>query len=465
MAQSQRQVDVHQDKLCPPKKRYAFMNANMKVDLDNPLCPNESNIMATILQNNPLRFSIAASSLVPWIYLGQLWHTLKEDGSKYRLKFLLDSKDITMTLNDLRRIFQPPQAIDNNHERFVVAPKFSKMAPFFFNDLGFTLELRSPFNFKMIGLIQPCQKLGKILCIPPRRSTRLTPPTLILTAAESEGVIVQDAIQLSIAEQKSCDDLEANQNEEKVKEHLIAEEIGKMVEGTETVENDKVVNSVLNNQEVPDTRREKGKHIEESRHTPSPTTTKSTRICSTLVSLDTEKLQELMETDPKPSSSTPSSSSPKLTLSMSQHILSLFKPKNKVLGKKEVYSQEVMEEALPNMVDDHVDSSVRNYMTGHILHVHPTQGSQASAQEQQYQLYLTMKDNPQLQHDDLLIWLALKIKFEGLTTSNTPCRSFVICLRDHNDTHDDAHLEGENSAKRQKTSKHETYVFRESSSG
>ncbi|GJY82444.1 hypothetical protein Tco_0495820 [Tanacetum coccineum] len=31
--------------------------------------------------------------------------------------------------------------------------------------------------------------------------------------------------------------------------------------------------------------------------------------------------------------------------------------------------------------------------------------------------------------------------------------------------HDDAHPEGENSAKRQKTSKHGTYVFRESSSG
>ncbi|GJW41214.1 hypothetical protein Tco_0067059 [Tanacetum coccineum] len=79
-----------------------------------------------------------------------------------------------------------------------------------------------------------------------------------------------------------------------------------------------------------------------------------------------------------------------------------------------------------------VDSSVMNYMTGHILHVYPTQAGQASAQEQQYQLYLTIKDNPQLDQDD---------------------------------PQDDAHPEGENSAKRQKTSEHETYDMGESSSG
>ncbi|GJV19074.1 hypothetical protein Tco_1368094 [Tanacetum coccineum] len=100
-----RQADVHQDELCPPNKRYALMDAKKKIDLDNPLCPNESKIMANILQNHPLRFSIVASSSVPWIYLGQLWHTLKEDGSKYRLTFVLDIKELTMTLDDFRMIF------------------------------------------------------------------------------------------------------------------------------------------------------------------------------------------------------------------------------------------------------------------------------------------------------------------------------------------------------------------------
>nr|GEW46381.1 hypothetical protein [Tanacetum cinerariifolium] len=113
MAQPQRQADVHQDELCPPNKRYALIYANKKIDIDNPLCPNESKIMANIIQNHPLKFNIAASSSVPWIYSRQFWHTL---------------------------IFQPPRATDNNHEHFVAAPKFSKMVPFFLNDLGFTLE-------------------------------------------------------------------------------------------------------------------------------------------------------------------------------------------------------------------------------------------------------------------------------------------------------------------------------------
>nr|GEU81225.1 hypothetical protein [Tanacetum cinerariifolium] len=58
-----------------------------------------------------------------------------------------------------------------------------------------------------------------------------------------------------------------------------------------------------------------------------------------------------------------------------------------------------------------------------------------------------MRDNPQLQHDDLPIWLALKYKFERLYVATTPCRSFAICPRDQDDPHDDAHPEEENSAK------------------
>ncbi|GJY77559.1 hypothetical protein Tco_0483360 [Tanacetum coccineum] len=83
MAQPQRPADFHQDELCSPNKRYALMDTNKKVDLENPLCPDESRILANILQNCLLRFSIDASSSVPWIYFGQFWHTLQEDGSKY----------------------------------------------------------------------------------------------------------------------------------------------------------------------------------------------------------------------------------------------------------------------------------------------------------------------------------------------------------------------------------------------
>ncbi|GKF94235.1 hypothetical protein Tco_0283935, partial [Tanacetum coccineum] len=77
--------------------------------------------------------------------------------------------------------------------------------------------------------------------------------------------------------------------------------------------------------------------------------------------------------------------------------------------RAEISSQ--IQNAITNHIPSQVNAYVRSYMSGHILHVHPTQAApiSASAQEQQYQLYLTMIDNPQLQQDDIAIWIALKM--------------------------------------------------------
>ncbi|GJW41036.1 hypothetical protein Tco_0066881 [Tanacetum coccineum] len=69
-----------------------------------------------------------------------------------------------------------------------------------------------------------------------------------------------------------------------------------------------------------------------------------------------------------------------------------------------------------------------------------------------------MKDDFQLQHEDIAIWLALKMKFERLQVPATTCRTLAVRPRDQDDPHDDAHPKGENSAKRQKTSEYEAYV-------
>ncbi|GKA21880.1 hypothetical protein Tco_0707842 [Tanacetum coccineum] len=92
MAQQQHAADVHPDELCPPNKRYDLMDANKKVDLEH------------------------------------FWHTLKEDGSKNRLKFMLDKKELNLTLDDFRTIFDLLQATDNNHNSFVPPPSFSNMS-------------------------------------------------------------------------------------------------------------------------------------------------------------------------------------------------------------------------------------------------------------------------------------------------------------------------------------------------
>nr|GEZ18572.1 hypothetical protein [Tanacetum cinerariifolium] len=247
------------------------------------------------------------------------------------------------------------------------------------------------------------------LHIPQRQSTRLTPLTPITTAAE---------------------------NIEKVKENLAAKEIEKMVEGTENVDADEFVNSILNSQNDPGTRLDPGSYKE------SPEV-EITAIVQPVNVIEEE--DESVEDD--------------------YELKRREKRKHKEHEnlRAEVTSQ--INNARYNHIHSQVDSAVRSYMSNHVLHVHPTQASKASAQEQHYQLYQTMKDDLRLQQANLPIWLALKIKFEGLTANNTPCRSSVIRPRNQDDHLDDAHPERENSAKRQKISEHGTYVIRESSSG
>ncbi|GJW05656.1 retrovirus-related pol polyprotein from transposon TNT 1-94, partial [Tanacetum coccineum] len=134
MAQQQHAADVHPDELCPPNKRYDLMDANKKVDLEQVQCPPESKILTNIIKTHPLRFSIAASSSVPWIYMAQFWHTLKKDRSKYRLTFMLDKKVLSLTLDNFKTIFHLPQANDNNHDSFVPSPSFLDMVPFYKHD-------------------------------------------------------------------------------------------------------------------------------------------------------------------------------------------------------------------------------------------------------------------------------------------------------------------------------------------
>nr|GEV10010.1 hypothetical protein [Tanacetum cinerariifolium] len=162
MAHQQLVADVHPDELCPPNKQYDLMDANKKIDLEHVQCLSESKILINIIKNHPLRFSIVASSSIPWIYMAQFWHTLKEDGLKYRLKFMLDRKELSLTLGDFRTTFHLPQATKNNHDNFVPPPSFYDMIPFYKNHLGFTMELKTPSSFKTTGLLHPWKTLCKI---------------------------------------------------------------------------------------------------------------------------------------------------------------------------------------------------------------------------------------------------------------------------------------------------------------
>ncbi|GJR51172.1 hypothetical protein Tco_1401693 [Tanacetum coccineum] len=134
-------------------------------------------------------------------------------------------------------------------------------------------------------------------------------------------------------------------------------------------------------------------------------------------------------------------------------------------GRMQAHISSQIQNAIDNAIPSLVDASVRSYMSGHILHVHPAQVQSSSVPEQQHQLYLAMKADPLLQQQDIAIWLALQMKFEKTQVPHTACRPSAVRTRDQDDPHDDAHPEGENSAKRQKTSEYEAYVSGESSSG
>ncbi|GJW79534.1 hypothetical protein Tco_0143509 [Tanacetum coccineum] len=415
---------------------------------------------------------------------------------------------------------------------------------------------RSPNPEEEAGESSAPRRLTVIrLRIPQRRSPRLTLPAPVPTVDEADDLVLQDTIQVSLAEQKSREEQKAKENVELVKEHLAAEEIEKMVEEPENVVDDssiprndeheilgtrleprsdkesleveindsekaynmeeEITNVVIpvNVDEEEDAitdkvyelkQREKGKIVEESRSTPFPSPIRSPRIHDTLISLDTEKLQELTAI----STPSPSLSSLSTKLSTTNRLLSLFKTKPSrfkcyksffqelqgqygyLFGHLKVrfmerksfntlvdHLQDVMVESLPIMADKHikeqvthqvheqVDAPVRSCMSGHILHVHPAQPTTISTQEQQYQLYLSMKYDLQLQQEDIAIWLALKMKFERLQLPATTCQTPAIRPRDQDDPHDDAHPEGENSAKRKKMSEYGAYVSGESSSG
>nr|GEX21788.1 retrovirus-related Pol polyprotein from transposon TNT 1-94 [Tanacetum cinerariifolium] len=84
-----------------------------------------------------------------------------------------------------------------------------------------------------------------------------------------------------------------------------------------------------------------------------------------------------------------------------------------------------------------VDSFLRNHMSNHILHVHPTASVSSSIPDLQHQLYLKMKDDEQALQADISIWLSLKIKFERTSPLVEPCRIADVRTHDHEDHHDD----------------------------
>nr|GFA90546.1 hypothetical protein [Tanacetum cinerariifolium] len=135
---------------------------------------------------------------------------------------------------------------------------------------------------------------------------------------------------------------------------------------------------------------------------------------------------------------------------------------------------EATTDSLPTMVDKHVKEQVQQQVPKQVRNqvlVYVAKGlilerkKNKEEMEKMIAKAILQKHNPQLHQQDIGIWLALQIKFRRLQVPQTTCRTPAVLPRDQGDPHDFAHPEGENSAKRQKTSEYEAYVSGESSFG
>ncbi|GJY19579.1 hypothetical protein Tco_0391070 [Tanacetum coccineum] len=327
---------------------------------------------------------------------------------------------------------------------------------------------RSP-NPKMDTAESSAPKRSTVIrfCLPERRSTHLTPPAPVPTIDKADEMIFQDTLQVSLAEHKSREEQEARENMELVNKHLASEEIEKIMEGPENVIDDSLPPrndepNILGTRLEPrsdkeslevditndEERMEKGKIVEESRSTPFPTPIRSPRIHSDLVSSDTKKLQELMygriihhlvDTHIKEQvkKQVPEQVRDQVLAYVAEGLI--LERQNIRRDRTCMISKAILQER--GNIQAEISLQIQNAIDNHIP-------SQVDAQ---YDLYVS-------EH-------ILHMKFENLKVPQTTCRPSAVRPKDQDDPHDDAHLEGENRAKRQKTSEYEAYVSRESSSG
>ncbi|GKB07107.1 hypothetical protein Tco_0835340, partial [Tanacetum coccineum] len=208
-----------------------------------------------------------------------------------------------------------------------------------------------------------------------------------------------------------------------------------------------------------------------------------------LVSSDTKKLQELTKTHTQ---TTSSSRSQHTKLSRSNRLLSLFKAKparfkryknffqelqgrytylfehlkERFLSRKSFdtladHLQEVMVESLPTMVDTHIKEQVKKKVPEQVIDQVPVYVAEGLIMERQK----TKEEIEQMIAKAILqergnIQAKISSQIHKAIDHHIPSQ-----VDAYHKLHDDAHPEGENSARRQKTSEYEAYVSGESSSG
>ncbi|GJX90654.1 hypothetical protein Tco_0343980 [Tanacetum coccineum] len=257
--------------------------------------------------------------------------------------------------------------------------------------------------------------------LPERRSARLIPPASVPNVDKADELILQDTLQVGLAEHKSREEQEAREKMELVNEHLASIEIEKMMEGSENIIDD---SSTLKNDETnilstrlepmsdkdsPEVEINNDKEVENNNDNEVEIThDEEVEITNVVIPMNvngeekeiTDEVYELKQKGEREgcrgeltvndNQTTPSSSSPSTKLSKTNQLLSLFKakpahfkryksffqelqecygylfghPKARFLSRKSFdtlvgHLQDVMVKSLPTMVDKHVKEQVK----------------------------------------------------------------------------------------------------------
>ncbi|GJY55416.1 hypothetical protein Tco_0454531 [Tanacetum coccineum] len=389
-----------------------LMAATRKLIFEHVQCPPESKILTNIIKNHPLRFSILASSSVPWIYMAQFWHTLKEDGSKYRLS-LAEHKS------------REEQEARENVElvnKHLASEEIEKMVKGYENVIDDKVEITNNEEVEITNVVIPVnvneeddeitdevyelkqREKGKII-----EESRSTPsPTLIRSPRTHTNLVSSDT--------------------EKLQELTVTH--------TQTTSSSRSqhtklsrANRLLSLFKAKPARFKRYKHFFQElqgRYTYLFEHLKERFLSRKSFDTLADHLQEVMvESLPNIVDTHIKEQVKKQVPEQVRDQVPVYVAKGLIMERQKtkeeierMIAKAILQEggniqaeisyqihkAIDNHIPSQVDASVRSYMSGHILHVHPAQTQTLYVPEQQYQLYLSMKDNPQLQQQDTTIW-------------------------------------------------------------
>ncbi|GJW92748.1 hypothetical protein Tco_0172420 [Tanacetum coccineum] len=144
--------------------------------------PTGKQIRTTSFKESSISIQHCCSSAVHGFIWAQFLAYIEVDGSKCRLKFYAGQVEPYLTVDDFRIIFLYHMQMTQFINSFVPPPSFLDMVPFYKQQLGFTMELKTSSSFKTTGLLQPWQTLCKIIskCLTTHVTGWYQPPLQIM---------------------------------------------------------------------------------------------------------------------------------------------------------------------------------------------------------------------------------------------------------------------------------------------